>query len=641
MTHLLADGYPSRSKSLQRNRFYPRKLMEVRHWQAEQSYHRRSRELLARLGLGRGVLCGLKVARNADGTLTIGSGAAVDGAGRIVIVPDDVEVDVTRLTDDCGRPAGDAVTDGKVAVSLCFHECGTDLVPMPPEQCADEVSCVASMTREAFAISVTRTLPGPQQLPEEVCTALFRPGDPADSGEVDRHALLDQLDPRRCEREEDCIPLAVVDLDADVDDTRDDSSLDTSARVVIRSNRQLLDLILCLAERVDECCGQPAAVTAPRVTDLWPWPDADGTARTELAENHRLELAFDHDMAEQGLDDPEAWLGVWLLGPRLARRVPVTRSPGVLQHVTAPAPGDGAAFGVEIDDDWIRSTTLIVVMARSVAGGPIQAADSPHLALDADLAGTGLDEGQREQLWALPPDGSNHAGLGSALYLSTVPGPPPVLPSGDGTAGGELHVVLRPATKTAEPPRLLEIWPPSGSVLNNDSPDNAALRLRFQERPGMIVVVSRPLTAEAIATPKAWLRAWIASPDGEFLLSLRELELRPGEQDLLADGSARYTFVIAGEIRWDADSQILVQLRSTPPVRTESPMGQADPQVLLDADFTGTRLDSQTLFTIWSGGVPAQLPTLNAISSAGRTLFDGVAGGLAHWGFAVTGIHEL
>jgi hypothetical protein len=70
-------------------------------------------------------------------------------------------------------------------------------------------------------------------------------------------------------------------------------------------------------------------------------------------------------------------------------------------------------------------------------------------------------------------------------------------------------------------------------------------------------------------------------------------------------------------------------------------VGQADPQVLLDADFTGTRLDSQTLFTIWSGGVPAQLPTLNAISSAGRTLFDGVAGGLAHWGFAVTGIHEL
>ena len=341
MTHLLADGYPSRSKSLQRNRFYPRKLMEVRHWQAEQSYHRRSRELLARLGLGRGVLCGLKVARTAEGTLTIGSGAAVDGAGRIVIVPDDVEVDVTHLTDDCGRPAGDAVMGGKVAVYLCFHECGTDLVPMPPEQCADEVSCVASMTREAFAISVTRTLPGPQHLPEEVCTALFPPGDPTDSTEVDRHALLDRLDPRRCEREEDCIPLAVVDLDADVDDTPDDSSLDTSARVVIRSNRQLLDLILCLAERVDECCGQPPMVTAPRVTALWPWPDADGTARTELAENHRLELAFDHDMAEQGLDDPEAWLGVWLSVPSSPADC---RSPGhPASWNTSPLPRPGTA----------------------------------------------------------------------------------------------------------------------------------------------------------------------------------------------------------------------------------------------------------------------------------------------------------
>jgi hypothetical protein len=616
-----------RSTSLQRNRFYPRKLMEVRHWQAEQAYHRRSRELLGRLGLGRGVLCGLEVARTAEGSVTIGSGAAIDGAGRIVIVPHDVEVDVTRLTDDCGRPAGDPVTGGKVAVSLCYHECGTDLVPMPPEQCAGEVSCVASMTLEAFAISVIRTLPGPQH----ACTTLFDPAGPG----VDRHALLDQLDPRTCACDDDCVPLAVVDLDADRG-----AAPDTTARVVIRSNRQLLDLILCLAERVDECC-HPVVVTAPRVTGLWPWPDTDGTARAELAENRRLELAFDHDMAEQGLDDPQAWFGVWLLGPKLARRLPVTRSPGVLEHVTAPAAGDAAAYEVKLEKRWITSTTLVVVMARSAAGGPIQASDTPHLALDADLAGTGLDQGQRDQLWEMPADGSNNPGLGTALHPSALPGPAPFLPSGDGTAGGELHILLQPAAKTPEPPRLLEVWPPGGSVLNNDTPDNAALRKRMRARPVLIIVVSRTLTAEAIATPKAWLRAWSASPDGEFLFSPRELELLPGLEALVGDGGARYTFPIASEIHWDANSQILVQLRSTPPLQTESPLGLDDPQVLLDADFAGTRLDKQTLFTTWDVGPPPRLPALNAISTTGQTLFDGVAGGLAHWGFAVTGINEL
>ena len=38
-------------RALQRNHFFPRKLMEVCHWQAEQDYHRHARELVTRLGL--------------------------------------------------------------------------------------------------------------------------------------------------------------------------------------------------------------------------------------------------------------------------------------------------------------------------------------------------------------------------------------------------------------------------------------------------------------------------------------------------------------------------------------------------------------------------------------------------------------
>jgi hypothetical protein len=632
MTQLTTDGYSGKATSLQRNRFYPRKLMEVRHWQAEQTYHRRSRELLTRLGLGAGVLCGLEVTRNADGTLAITSGVGVDGCGRIVIVPHDIDVDLSTLTDDCGHPTGETADAGKVGVYLCFHECGTDLVPMPPELCDDEVACVASMTREAFSVSVMRTLPSPPHLAAEVCDEVFAPHQ---DGDQDRHQLLDSLDPRRCERDADCIPLAVVDLAGAVDDT----SVDTSFRVVIRSNRQLLDLLLCLAERVDDCCGnQPPVITPPRVTGLWPWPGDDGTGLTELTDNLRLEMAFDHDMAEQGLDDPGAWLGVWLLGVRQARRLKVTRASGSLDHVTVPADGDGVAFTIEVEQDWIRPATLIVVMARSTPGGPIHAAGAGQLALDAELAATGLDPGQRDQLWAMPPDGSNDAKLGTVLSKVAAPGMRPWLPTGDGTAGGDLHVVYYPVQVAQPPPLLLRVWPPSGALLNNDTAENADLLARFRNLQQLIIEVSRPLAAAAIADPRAWLRSWTASRDGDFLYALRELALAPGQEGLLPEGSARYSFPITGDIDWNGE--ILVQLRSTPPLEASSPVDQADEQTLLDADFAGTRLDSQTLFTIWSGGGPDPLPVLDAISSEGVTLGDGVAGGLAHWGFALSSLKQ-
>src|SRR4051794_3462537 len=66
---------------LARNAFYPLKRMEVQHWQAEQDYHRRSRELLTRLSTGTGILCGLEVFLTDEGTLVVEAGVAVDGWG--------------------------------------------------------------------------------------------------------------------------------------------------------------------------------------------------------------------------------------------------------------------------------------------------------------------------------------------------------------------------------------------------------------------------------------------------------------------------------------------------------------------------------------------------------------------------------
>ncbi|MET9901701.1 hypothetical protein [Streptomyces sp. NPDC006446] len=620
------------TKALQRNRFYPRKLMEVRHWQAEQVYHRRARELVTQLGLGTGVLCGLDVTLTGTGTLEIGCGVGVDGCGRIVVVPGDIEVDPRRLTDACGRPSGETADDGGVTVWLCFHECGTDLVPLPPELCNDEVSCIASMTREAYAVLVTRDPAPPVGLPPEVCEALFHP-DRAAGEEEDQeslHALLDRLDPRNCAPGPVCIPLAAVEFGG-----YGGTTLDTGVRTVIRSNRNLLDLILCLADRVDNCCDKAPSARPPRLTALWPWPDPGGAGLRALAAEHRLEVGFDRDMAEQGLDDPEPWLGVWLLGPRLARRLPVTRASGGLGYVTTPTGGDAAAFAFEVEPKVIRDSTVIVVMARATASGPIRAAGPDQLALDAELAATGLSIDQRAKLWAMAADGTNVASLG-AFAKHAVQGPPPWLPSGDGTAGGELHVVYRPAGTVRLPPQLLDVWPPGGSTLDQSTPESADLWQRFLKRPRLEIVVSRALAAAAVAGPKPWLRMWHATPDGDRLYALREVELAASEEETLGDDTVRLTFPLRADIEWFRQNEMLVQLRSTPPVAPGSPVGLRDPLVLLDADVAGTRLDSQTLFTIWSGGAfPEGLPTLQATSTQGRALYDGVEGGLAHWGFRV------
>jgi hypothetical protein len=599
-------GRGDRLTSLTRNRFFPRKLMDVRHWRAEQDYHRRARELTTRLGLGSGVLCGLEPELTDTGTLVITAGVAADGRGRLVVVPHDIEIDPSRPTDCRGRPTGETVRHGSVVVSLCYHECGTDPVAVPPTDCGDEPVCVPSMVREAYSVHVTREIP--------TATA--------------RRARCDEPGPRDCgcDADEECVELVRVWFG---DGHR---SLDTDGRTVLRSNRELLDLILCLAERVEECC-RPGP---PRVVALWPWPDAAGQAREAFLEDSRLELGFDADMAEQGLDDPEPWLGVWSLDPESgARRLPVQRAGGALTHVSAPSGGDAAAWSVEVDRESVGEDTVFVVMARSQAGGPIRAESDENLALDAELAATGLSVDARDKLWALPVGGSdpNLADLAADAVL----GPPPWLPTGDGTPGGELHVVLRTAAPVRPAPRLLALWPPGGAVLDQSTAERLDLLKSYLREPRIEIVVSRPLAPEAVADPGGWLRVWQTGRDGDFIYTVTRLPLGSGREEAAGDGTVRYVFPLdqGRERRRDAgELEVLVQLRSTPPLAPGSPLGRDEPRELLDADARGTALDSQTLITVWKDdALPQPLPGLGASTTG--DLHDGTPGGLAHWAYRV------
>src|SRR5687768_13214566 len=87
---LLAQLHPPR-----RNRYFYGKLLDAPHLELEQDYGRSADAQLALHVLGAGVLCGLDVTPIVSGDqrgLRIGAGLALDGWGRQIVVPDDVEL---------------------------------------------------------------------------------------------------------------------------------------------------------------------------------------------------------------------------------------------------------------------------------------------------------------------------------------------------------------------------------------------------------------------------------------------------------------------------------------------------------------------------------------------------------------------
>src|SRR5262249_26589900 len=103
----------------QRNNYFYGKLMDARHFQMEQSYGKRKRWMLNRLGLGEGVLCGLAVTAK-DGQVCVSPGVAIDALGREIIVPEAVCIDPWQLTDDCGRPADKLSDNEEPTVYICL-----------------------------------------------------------------------------------------------------------------------------------------------------------------------------------------------------------------------------------------------------------------------------------------------------------------------------------------------------------------------------------------------------------------------------------------------------------------------------------------------------------------------------------------
>ncbi|MGC0416991.1 hypothetical protein [Embleya sp. AB8] len=626
-----------------RNRFYPGKLMDVRHWYVEQDYHRQTAATLARLGLGTGVLCGLDVELGTDGALTVTPGVAVDGHGKLIVVDRPVRIDKPNQPTDCaGQATGSPVSTGTVAVLVCRHECGTEFVRMPVVDCEVREECVPSLTLERFSIRIVAQDPTPVGLTDKQCATIFPPR----RGEgFDRREVVADTVGHDCGCADDCVVLGTVtyappaapDLDA------------TTSRPVVYSNRVLFDLLMCLAARVDTCC---ATTVPPRITALWPQVGAAATGATWRAfvAEKRLEIAFDRPLVDAAFDAPDTWLGLWQLDHTGARRLTLTRAGGAFTHIAVPAGGEGVAYTVGLQSDGLPTSTVFVVGSRVPVSGPPRAQGPDGLALDPDLIGTALTQADRDALWAQVSGGAKDTTLTALVDRAPLPNVPP-FPTGNGNQGGELHVFTPPPPPSFAPetiehgPRLLRVWPEGGSRLDRAGM-SAPQWAHFVRTPRIELTLDAPLADAPLADPTGWIRLFQAVHDGDWIGGFRPLELGPGARTMpesdrpLPADSVTYAFDVRG-IRPPAghepDAVFLFQIRSSTAAPVP-PVGADTPTLPLDADFLGTALDNHALFSIWTGQqLPRPLPpsVVGARSTVGERLFGDNPGGFLHIAFAV------
>jgi hypothetical protein len=237
-----------------RNRYYYGKLLDQHHLELEQRYGIQQRWLLNRLSLGSGVLCGLRVSAAANGWVSVSAGVAVDGLGREIIVPRPSRaIDPRQPTDACGRPVGTPVRRaGRVTLYICYHECEEEPAPVVVSEREPENNCENGIIRERYLLRIAQGDPWHGHVTAQQCATIFGPVPPG----TDRHELVCETLSNDCAPSaEACVALACIELD---DAGTVVNIEECGCRAVLLSNAVLLDLILCLAARVDLCCGQVA-----------------------------------------------------------------------------------------------------------------------------------------------------------------------------------------------------------------------------------------------------------------------------------------------------------------------------------------------------------------------------------------------
>ncbi len=611
-------------ETLERNRFYYGKPMDVRHFQIEQAYAIHARELLTRLGLGVGVLCGLRVTATPGGGVLVDAGVAVDAAGREIVVPAPVAIAAPAQPTDCmGVADGDPVTDGSVTIVLCYRECLTEPAKAIACGCDTVERCEYGIVQERFCLRVDRDPPPGWDFP---CDKIY-PAPPPD-GFDRRHTILDLLGGACRPAADDCVPLATVTFASGAAPVIDDYT----CRRSLYSNQTLFELILCLANRVDECCGKhtPPPPAPPRVTQVWPADkfvlSSSPADRDRFVKQPHIEITFERAMNATELAAPDPWLAVHAFRQR--PDVLEGRRVGLTLDGTVPTATGGVVATYLLDAVYkkneMRPGRVLVQLRADDGGGRLLVdTDAPSELLDGEHHGTAMTAAQLDDVWTNVTTAAGVVNVDPAIWDALVNGSPPAFPSGDGAEGGRLDLAFAfqaPAVQT----KLVAVWPPSAAYLRPGSP-NADERkwLTLLQKTRQIELTFDDTLDQAALTAlnvNDWLGLWWIPSAGAG--AGKRLPLNPAGPvaGVLGIGGATVTLAF----------------------KTDMPFGEFQPlepnhlvlvvrgdKASVDADFASPALapaDVDALFAAdaWPPGLPVTGP-----ASLGAAMADGSPGGTA------------
>jgi hypothetical protein len=248
----------------QRNNYFYGKLLDERHFRMEQRYFNRLRWQGNRRLTGTGVVCGLRL-DVAGAALTLSAGMAIDGAGRELFVPSPVVVDPRQVTDACGRTLK-TIETGDVTVCLAYHLCPAELVPVLAGDCDSRDGCAPSTIVESYRIVVTEGVRD-AVVPDCPVQDLFRrPDGEGPATATDVYARILDLIGNDCATidGEPCVVLGTVHLAGN----GAAPVVESLGRRAVIGNELLFELLICLWNRVEQCCAGPTPTTTTTATPI-------------------------------------------------------------------------------------------------------------------------------------------------------------------------------------------------------------------------------------------------------------------------------------------------------------------------------------------------------------------------------------